>query len=134
MVNILSRHQDGFSGSNQKIVSGPLYSDILKIIDSSMISLATRQCRRDVAELGKDEKSLKEAIKLAVKTGRFICSEWCQIDMNSWAACDAYNYYEKAWIEAAWKEMDCEFYVKFCIGLEGNIVLTISYHPPRQRH
>lgn len=135
MVTIVSSHETGFLGSASKIAGGPLYGNILAIIDSAKISAITEQCRKDVAELGKDESSLKSSIKLAVSRGRFIGSEWCQINSNNvWAACDAYSFTEKAWIEAAHREMDCEFYIKFCIGKTGAVVLIVSFHPPRQRH
>ncbi|EPY7248011.1 hypothetical protein ACLH1Q_06830 [Klebsiella sp. 1SOBk8mer] len=135
MVTIVSSHDTGFSGSASKISGGPLYKNILTIIESAKISAITQQCSKDVAELGKDEDCLKSSISLAVSRGRFLGSEWCQINANNvWAACDAYSFTEKAWIEAAHKEMDCEIYIKFCIGKSGAVVLIVSFHPPRQRH
>lgn len=135
MVTIISSHQNGFLGTQCKIAGGPLYQDTNAIISSASVKAITQQCRKDVASLGKDEESLKESIKRAVTQGRFRGSEWCQINSNNvWAACDAYSFTEKTWVEAAHKEMDCEFYIKFCIGLTGALVLIVSFHPPRQRH
>lgn len=136
MVTIVSEYQDGFTGANTRIACGPLYSKrILSMIDIAHIAVVTRQCRRDVASLGKDEKALKEAVKTAVKSGRCLCSEWCQLSAaGAWAACDAHGYTERAWVEAAWKEMDCDFYIKFCVGKTGSVILTLSHHPHRQRH
>lgn len=135
MVTIISSHQTGFTGKPSKIIGGPLYDNIASVITSANISVVTDQCTKDVAALEKDESALRESIKRAVSSGRFIGSEWCQINSYSvWAACDAYSFFEKAWIEAAHKEMDCEFYVKFCIGITGAVVLTISFHPPRPRY
>lgn len=136
MVNIVSEYQDGFTGSNSQIACGPLYSKrILCIIELASIAVVTRQCRRDVASLGKDEEALREAIKAAVKSGRYLCSEWCQLSAaDTWAACDAHSYIERAWNEAAWKEMDCDFYIKFCVGKTGSVILMLSHHPHRQRH
>ena len=135
MVTIISSHKDGFGGTACKITGGPLYQNIDAIIGSASVKAVTEQCRKDVAEPGKDEDSLKESILRAVTHGRFRGSEWCQVNSNNvWAACDAYSFTEKAWIEAAHKEMDCEFYIKFCIGITGAVVLIVSFHPPRQRH
>ena len=135
MVTIISSHQNGFTGSATKIPDGPLYKNILAIIAKASVKAVTEQCRKDVAALGKDEDSLKESIYRAVSQGRFRGSEWCQINSNNvWAACDAYSFTEKAWIEAAHKELDCDFYIKFCIGITGAVVLIVSFHPPRQRH
>lgn len=135
MVTIVSSHKDGFTKSASKITGGPLYKNILSILSAANISAVTEQCRKDVASLGKDENSLKESIRLAVSRGRYIGSEWCQINANDvWAACDAYSFAEWSWVEAAHKEMECEFYIKFCIGITGAVVLIVSFHPPRQRH
>lgn len=135
MVTIVSAYQDGFTGSNLKIDGGPLYREVFKIIDFARISVVTNQCSKDVAQLEKDESSLKESIRRAVSTGRFLGSEWCKISQNDvWAACDAYSFSEKAWIEAAHKEMECDFYVKFCVGKTGSLIITISFHTHRQRH
>ncbi|KJM63345.1 hypothetical protein B5M10_00750 [Pluralibacter gergoviae] len=123
MVTIVSEYQDGFTGANTRIACGPLYSKrILSMIDIARIAVVTRQCWRDVASLGKDEKALREAVKTAVKSGRYLCSEWCQLSTAG------------AWVEAAWKEMDCDFYIKFCVGKTGSVILTLSHHPHRQRH
>jgi len=135
MVTIVSSHQTDFAGTPSKIAGGPLYKNILAIIDSASVSAITKQCIKDVADLAKDESSLKSSIKLAVSRGRFLGSEWCQINSSDvWAACDAYSFTEKVWIDAAHKDMECELYIKFCIGKTGAVVLIVSFHPPRQRH
>lgn len=135
MVTIISSHQEGFTGVAGKISGGPLYGNILEVIKSANVRAITEQCTKDVAALEKDESALKDSICRAVKYGQFRGSEWCRINSNNlWAACDAYSFTEKAWIEAAHKEMDCDFYVKLCIGITGTIVLTVSFHPHRQRH
>ncbi|HIE4322268.1 TPA: hypothetical protein ACXM6M_000670 [Serratia marcescens] len=135
MVTIISSHKDGFPGAASKIPGGPLYQNIKEIIGSARVNAVTAQCTKDVAALGKDEDSLKKSIHLAVTKGKFIGSEWCQINGNNvWAACDAYSFSESTWIEAAHKDLDCEFYLKLCVGVTGMVVLTISFHPHRQRH
>lgn len=130
MVTIVSQHTDGFSGVSKKIPSGPLYADeILNIIESAKMVVGTRRCQRDLRALAKDESDLKDIIIHAVTSGKFHQSEWCELSQpNTWAACDSYIWVEKCWIEAAHKDMSCCFYVKFCIGKLGNIVITISYH------
>lgn len=135
MVTIVSSYQNGFSGTPSKIRGGPLYKNVIAQLNSASVKGITDLCNKDIANLGKDEDSLKSAIKLALSQGRFIGSEWCQVNNNNvWAACDAYSFIEKVWVEAAYKEMDCEFYLKFCIGKTGAILLIVSFHPPRQRH
>ena len=130
MVTIVSRHSTGFTGVKQAIPGGPLYEcDIVNVIDAANMIIGTRKCQKDLRALSKDEKDLRCIIKNAVKHGRFHQSEWCELSKpDTWAACDSYKFTEITWIEAARKEMECEFYVKFCIGISNNIVITISYH------
>lgn len=104
----------------------------MSILSSAEIRPITKKCISDVANLEKDEEDLRESIKRAVKHGRFIGSEWCGINSNVWT--DAYNFREDAWLEAAHKEMECDLYVKFCVGKTGVVVMVISFHPPRQRN
>lgn len=135
MVNIVSLHEDGFNGLPDKISNGPLYGNILNIIDTATIIVVTKQCKKDVAALEKDAGDIKYAIKSAVRSGRYVGSEWCLLNQNeTWAACDSYSFVETTWIEAANKDMPCNFYIKFCISKTGNVLLTVSYHPERSRY
>lgn len=130
MVTIVSRYNAGFKGSSCKISGGPLYkNEILDVINSAKIVVGTRKCQKDLMALSKDEEDLRGIIENAVENGRFHQSEWCELSSpNTWAACDSYKWVENCWIEAANKEMDCHFYIKFCIGKAGNVVITASYH------
>lgn len=129
MVTIVSRHSSGFPGVKQDIPRGPLYADILSIIDSATMLIGTKKCRKNLRDLSKDMDDLRGIIKHSVTCGRFHKSEWCELsEPDTWAACDSYTWVESAWIEAAYKEMDCHFYIKFCIDSSGNVVTTVSYH------
>ncbi|MDU4354248.1 hypothetical protein PO654_16710 [Phytobacter diazotrophicus] len=129
MVTIVSRYSSGFPGLPQKIQGGPIYADILAVIDTATMVIGTRKCRKNLRDLSKDADDLKDIIKHAVTSGKFHASEWCELSTpDTWAACDSYTWVEKSWIEAAYKEMNCQFYVKFCIGIAGNVVVTVSYH------
>lgn len=130
MVTIVSRYNAGFPGVSNKISGGPLYAcDILGIINSAKIVVGTRKCQKDLRYLSKDADDIRHIIEYAVKNGRFHQSEWCELSSpDTWAACDSYKWVDRCWIEAANKEMDCHFYIKFCIGNSGNVVITVSYH------
>lgn len=129
MVTIVSRYSTAFTGVKQDILGGPLYTDILSIIDSATMLIGTKKCRRNLRALSKDMDDLKEIIKHSVTCGSFHKSEWCELsEPDTWAACDSYTWVERAWVEAAYKEMDCHFYIKFCIDTSGNVVTTVSYH------
>ena len=143
MVNtkIVSRFQgDGDlptgEGAALKINIGPLYpsEDVISILEAAGNSVRawTKKCTADLQKWSLDDNDLIELVGLAVNRGRYIGSEWClQRPTGPWAACDAYSIVRRSWVPAAHKEMDFEFYIKFAIGLSGNILLLASCHPPK---
>ena len=144
MVNtrIISRHTGPLperSSTNKKISGGPLYPahEVLELLEkngSQIIKTWTKKCVYDVQELAFDPDDLLNLVKLAIRRGRFIGSEWCtQSPRGPWAASDAYSVTNKEWIQAAHKEMDMEYYIKFAIGMTGNILLLVSCHPSGNR-
>ena len=50
-----------------------------------------------------------------------------------WAACDAYQLWHNEWVQAAYKEMCFEYYIKFAIGKSGKLLLLVSCHEPQDR-
>ncbi len=137
MVNyrVVSRYAGELpaKGNSRKISAGPLYSvaDVLPILGSGSASIITwtKKCISDVQKLSLDDEDLLELLKLAVRSGRFRGSEWCeQKPGGPWAACDAYAVIRSEWIQTARKKMDIEYYIKFAIGKKGTILLLISCH------
>lgn len=121
---------------NRKIPGGPLYActDLITLLDEVKVVPWTKDCIRDTAKLELDKPDLAQLIIDALKTGKFLGSEWCrQKPTGPWAACDAYKLVRKEWIKNANKYLYIEYYLKFAIGVAGNIVLTISCHPPKDR-
>jgi hypothetical protein len=146
MVNttIVSRYTGTgvpLGGAHLKITGGPLYprADVLDLIEkSTRISAPTKNGAADIAKLKlTDQTELADLLKDTVTRGRFISSEWCRTaDDGPWAACDAYELKRKEWNEYAYKELEFAYYVKFCIGKTGQVILLISCHPPedKRRH
>jgi len=125
-------------GGEQKISGGPLYQaeEILGLIEkSARITPTTRKCTADVAKLGlENQQDLAELVRDAVSCGRFIGAEWCKTsETGPWAACDAYELKRREWNENAHKELPVEYYVKFCIGSKGQVILLFSCHPPEAK-
>ncbi len=121
-------------GADQKIAGGPLYSpdELEPLLLGGHLLLWTRKCIADAAKLDLDEVAAGALIWEAVTEGRYHCSEWCgQKPGGPVAACDAYVLYRKEWNEAARRDLDCEYFVKFAIGKTGKVVLTISCHTSR---
>lgn len=137
MVNdsILSLFKDappvGWSGSGEReINSGPLYSaeQVALLANSDAIRPSTKDCLNDIQQLELDNDDLARLVKKSLKTGRYINSVWCRVSPKAIAACDAYTVCDKAWIEAARKEMDCQYYLKFAINSSGKLLLMVSCH------
>jgi len=143
MVNnrIVSRYEGVLpNGTNASrgIPGGPLYSmgEILSILagGSDAIRAWTKKCVVDMQKWSLDDADVYELIEMAVRSGRFIGSEWCQQNSNgSWAACDAYQVTRNEWLDTTRKYMDCDYYLKFAIGKQGNLLLVVSCHPPEDR-
>ncbi|MBN7122900.1 hypothetical protein BSU01_14445 [Erwinia billingiae] len=128
---ILSRYSgeipDGMG--ERKISDGPLYPDVVDIIDKCRINPWTRKCISNLQELSMDQDDVRDWIIRAVNEGRYLGSEWCQGTREGvWAACDAYSLVDTAWNENAGKELSCKYYIKFFINRDGTVVMTVSFH------
>lgn len=137
MVNdkILSRFKDNppteWSDAGRLIGAGPLYpaEEVIRLLsDSDVIRPQTEKCRNDLQALEFDNEDLARLIKNAVSAGRYRKSVWCRLSAKAIAACDDYVVIDKAWVEAAHKEMDCEMYLKFAINQNGKLLLMVSCH------
>lgn len=116
---------------DRKISGGPLYptSDVVQALEAALPQLWTRKCIADVANLGLEQEDVAGLLREALTQNNFRESEWCQQSTDGpWAACDAYDLTRMEWNEHAHKELRCDYYLKFAIGLTGRLVLTISCH------
>ncbi len=128
---ILSRYCDDppEEASSREISGGPLYPDIVDIIDKCTVVAWTKKCIRDVREMSFDEQQISLWITRAVKTGRFKGSMWCEGNKEGvWAACDSYVVTDCQWNENAGKELSCDYYIKFFLNKGGTVVMTVSFH------
>lgn len=132
MVNslIVSEYSGGPPpGDRVKIGGGPLYA--LERVQGLAVQpggllLWTRKCSRDVANLTWDADDVASVIS-ALKSSDYKDSEWCD-NGKAWAACDAYTFRRREWIETAHKAMTVEYFLKFAIGKTGALVLMVSCH------
>ncbi|HSV36472.1 MAG TPA: hypothetical protein VLI46_12995 [Ramlibacter sp.] len=118
------------TGGGEKIPGGPLYElprvqAIAK--DGTGIALWTRDCAKDVRELGWDADDVAKLIQ-QLCDANYKDSEWCENGRGAWAGCDAYSIRLSEWVPTAQKEMQIEYFVKFAIGKTGALVLTVSCH------
>jgi len=117
-------------GGGEKIAGGPLYDlervkSIIK--DGNCLSLWTRDCVKDVQELGWENIDVIYLVRRLVNSD-YIDSEWCENGKGAWAACDAYRINVREWIPAADKEMNISYFVKFAINKLGAMVMMVSCH------
>jgi len=121
------------TGVSAKIAGGPLY-ELARVRglcqQGNGIVLWTRRCINKVADLGWTTRDVAELIDDLASHGTYIDSEWCDNGRNAWAAADAYKVARKEWIAYAHKDMLIEYFIKFAIGKQGNVVLTVSCHAP----
>lgn len=140
MVNdtVLSRYQGRPTRDNGGLIQRePLYpaDQVLRILDSEDnggVVPWTRKCVQDLQDLALDVRDVSELIRAALRHGRFINAQWCQQKPDGpWAACDSYSVVRQEWVEAAGREMDFDYYLKFAINRAGKVLLVVSCHPPR---
>ena len=133
MVNIynISEYSKSWPiNSGEKIAGGPLY-DLTRVKrvchDGSGLQLWTKDCVRDVRELGWDVDDVA-ALIAQLTSVHYIDSQWCENGKGAWAACDAYSIVVLEWVPTARKDMRIGYFVKFAINKLGNLVLTVSCH------
>lgn len=124
--------------ADRRIAGGPLYSvtDVLALLGTGESALVpwTRKCKDDLMRLALDIPGVQELIREALQHGRYRNSEWCvQNPTGPWVACDAYQLRRSEWVEAAYKDMSFEYYVKFAIGKTGKLLLIVSCHESQDR-
>lgn len=128
---ILSRYVGDLpeEGQERKILDGPLYKDVVDLIEKCDAQPWTKKCIRDVQTLSLDGEGIKAVVFKAVKTGTFLGSEWCQGTKEGvWAACDAYTFTDVSWCEAMHRDISNDYYVKFFVNTSGTVVFTVSLH------
>jgi hypothetical protein len=117
-------------GGGEKILGGPLYDlERVKLIaqDGAGLVLWTRDCVRDVRELGWDADDVTVLIT-RLHVAHYIDSGWCANGKGAWAAGDAYSVGGLEWVPTARKDMRIEYFVKFAVNKLGSLVLTVSCH------
>lgn len=130
---------DKMEDEARKIQGGPLYSaeELLPLLSGGGKSVIvwTNKCKADLQKESLDVDDVARLIGICLRSGHFKGSEWCkQKPIGPWAACDAYQIVETKWVDAAYKEMEFEYYVKFAIAKTGKLIFTVSCHGPEERY
>jgi len=137
MVNdkVVSRFTGKPSRANGGVIQRqPLYpvGEVLELLEQrgiQAVTLWTRDCQKDVQALELDHHGVLELLKTALRNGRFLNAQWCQQKSGGpWAACDAYAVTRSEWMEAAYKSLDVNYYVKFALNRNGALLLLVSCH------
>lgn len=104
--------------------------------DSFRFTTVTQQSRKDLTyrlqiTLPADVSKLRELVRIALTKGTYINSQWCKTSDVAWAACDSYKFEHTEYNQHAHKYMTSEVYLKFALNSNGQALLIVSAHPPR---
>ncbi|MDO7436861.1 hypothetical protein [Acinetobacter nosocomialis] len=117
--------------SRKILTNGPInpVEEVLSLLQKTLPTTMTRKSISDLQRLGFDAEDLRELIHLAVTTGFYRDSEWCNSKLDGpWFACDSYEVKRKEYVETANKEFEIQYFIKFCINKAGNLICTFSCH------
>ncbi len=121
-----------FNGDADRLISsGPLYPNILSVLDKCDIRPATLKCTSDMAFYGISSDNIRKWIKTAISTGGYINSMWCRLspNRNCIAACDAYRVVVDMNNPVTEESDTITMYLKLCISKTGSTIMQISAHP-----
>ncbi|MCZ2098445.1 MAG: hypothetical protein LC121_19720 [Anaerolineae bacterium] len=103
---------------------------MLSLAAAGQLLLWSSGAIRDAQKWSFELDDLCRLVSLAVQRGRYLRSEWCEQRPNGpWAACDAYRVTRFEWNEAAHKDFELAYYMKFAISKTGQMLLSASNHP-----
>lgn len=104
--------------------------DVVALAKTGVLTFWTKGSARDAQKWKIDIIDTAQLIVLALSTGQYLHSEWCQQQPHGpWAMCDAYKVIHHAWNEQAHKELPTTWYLKFAISKTGQLLLMASNHP-----
>lgn len=122
------------SAGGRLIAKDQLYAaaEVRKILQTAPTPILyfTQKCQRDVSDRLWDEKFVAGLLEDALSIGKRAKPEWCvQAPTGPVAACDVYIVRRRERHPSKDAEIVMEYYVKFAISLNGNIILLTSCHP-----
>lgn len=137
-VNISCRKDlpppSNWSAPNDRLIStaGPLYTreQIEKVLAKGVMGVAlfTEDCFADVAMQGWALQDVVTILREALTAGTYKNSQWCkQSPTGPIAPCDAYVV-PRLEVENGRRRRE-NFYVKFAIAANGQMLLIFSCHP-----
>ena len=115
----------------REVAGGPKYpkAQVLALLADVRVRAWTKDCIKDIANLGLDISEVSALAADAVSHGKFKGSIWCtQSPDGPSAICDAYVLKRKEWNSSSRKELICEYYIKLAIGRSGAVILLVSCH------
>jgi len=112
-----------------KIGLVPLYSlPDVKAAARKRVNLWAKDCIEDVRLLGLDEMGVASLI-CRLSPSDYRDSEWCCNGNNKViAACDSYVLKAREYCEVAFKYIDVEYFIKFALKKNGDLVIVASCH------
>ncbi len=118
--------------TDRKYLKGPVYpiEQVLNLAEKTKLQFWSKGSALDAQKWKIDTSDAAILVNLALTTGKYLASEWCQQrPQGPWAMCDAYKVTRLEWIENASKNMPVSYYLKFAISKTGQLLLMASNHP-----
>ncbi len=117
----------------------PLYTpdQVKKILTEgeNKLKVWTKKAIQDQQKYCLDTSDILELLELAMQSGTYLGAEWCvQKPTGPWAACDSYRVRRDEWVDAAYKSMKMEYYLKFAVNKSGKLIFTASCHLSEDRY
>lgn len=130
---VISRNLSAYNGvppaegEARKISGGPLYELAkIKALATVGVLLVTKKCQDNATRLGLEPADVGQLIE-KLSASDYRDSEWCETG-KAWLGCDAYVLMQTEYNEAARKDYQHEYFLKFAIGKNGLVVMVISCH------
>lgn len=118
------------AGEDRIITAGPLYPNMLDIIDKCGVHSATQRANEFIALHKIDLGDLRVWVSRALQYGTYINSQWCLGNSpKGLFACDSYVVSGELYNPQTRTCEITEVYVKVCITKTGSTIATMSFHP-----
>jgi len=103
-------------------------SNIKELAEKKAISLVTKKCSEYLIKIEWSIGDVSELINELTKKCYFK-SEWCRTSDNGiWISCDVYKVTRDEYNQYMHKDITYDYYLKFSIGVNGNMLLIVSCH------
>jgi hypothetical protein len=117
-------------GQSRNIKGGPIYTHtvVAGLSKKGAVTFWTKDAGVNACDLNLDTRDVAHLITIALDSGKFLQSEWCQNSSGMWVACDSYRVSQLLWNVFARKDLRTDYYLKFAVNRKKTNLLSVSNH------